>query len=100
MISALSQGRTDVARQAHSGADDRGGQADGSRANSGVGREFGGSKHAIYAWKTKHGGMDVPQAEKLKQLRDENGRLKKLVADLSLDREALQSVVGKNGWDW
>ena len=56
------------------------------------------SKHTIYAWKAKYGGMEVSEAEEVKHLRDENARLKKLVADLSLDKEALQSVIRKNGW--
>jgi putative transposase len=60
----------------------------------------GVSKHTIYAWKAKYGGMDVSQAQEAKQLRDENTKLRKLVADLSLDKEALQSVIRKNGWRW
>jgi len=44
------------------------------------------------------GGMDVSQAQEARQLRDENTKLRKLVADLSLDKEALQSVIRKNGW--
>ena len=63
-----------------------------------VAREVGVSKHTIYAWKAKYGGMDVSQAQEAKQLRDENTKLRKLVADLSLDKEALQSVIRKNGW--
>jgi putative transposase len=63
-----------------------------------VAREFGVSKHTIYAWKAKYGGMDATEAQEAKRLRDENGRLRKLVADLSLDKEALQSVIEKNGW--
>jgi hypothetical protein len=46
------------------------------------------SKHTIYGWKAKYGGMDVSQAQEAKQLRDENTQLRKLVADLSLDKEA------------
>jgi len=42
--------------------------------------------------------MDVSQAQEAKQTRDENARLRKLVTDLSLDKEALQSVIQKNGW--
>jgi putative transposase len=42
--------------------------------------------------------MDVSQAQEAKQLRDENTKLRKLVADLSLDKEALQSAIRKNGW--
>ncbi len=54
-----------------------------------VAREVGVSKHTIYAWKAKYGGMEVSEAQEVKQLREENGRLKKLVADLSLDKDAL-----------
>ena len=61
-------------------------------------REVGVSKHTIYAWKAKYGGMEVSQAQEAKQLRDENTRLRKLVADLSLDKDALQWVIEKNGW--
>ncbi len=63
-----------------------------------VAREVGVSKHTIYGWKAKYGGMDVNEVQEVKQLREENGRLKKLVADLSLDKDALQSVIRKNGW--
>jgi putative transposase len=62
-----------------------------------VAREMGVSKHTIYAWKAKYGGMDVSEAQEAKQLRDENTRLRKLVADLSLDKEMLQAVIRKNG---
>src|SRR6266516_5146669 len=65
-------------------------QVDAGRAVEDVAREVGVSKHTIYAWKAKYGGMDVSQAQEAKQLRDENTRLRKLVADLSLDKEALQ----------
>jgi putative transposase len=61
-----------------------------------VGRHYGVSKHTIYGWKAKYGGMDVSEAQEVKQLRDENARLKKLVADLSLDKDMLQSVIRKN----
>lgn len=73
-------------------------QMEAGRKAEDVAREVGVSKHTIYAWKAKYGGMDVSQAQEAKQLRDENSRLRKLVADLSLDKEALQSVIRKNGW--
>jgi hypothetical protein len=44
-----------------------------------VAREYGVSKYTIYAWKAKYGGMEVSEAEEVKHLRDENGRLKKRV---------------------
>jgi putative transposase len=73
-------------------------QVEAGRAAEDVAREQGMSKHTIYAWKAKYGGMDVSEAEEVKHLRDENGRLKKLVADLSLDKDMLQSVIRKTLW--
>jgi putative transposase len=99
MIFAKERGRVYVEEQAHGSADDRYPETGGSgRAVEDVAREVGVSKHTIYGWKAKYGGMDVSQAQEAKQLRDENTRLRKLVADLSLDKEALQSVIRKNGW--
>ena len=57
-------------------------QVDAGRAAEDVAREVGVSKHTIYAWKAKYGGMDATQAQEAKQLRDENTKLRKLVADL------------------
>jgi putative transposase len=62
-----------------------------------VARECGVTKHTIYAWKSKFGGMDASEAQRLRWLEDENSRLKRLVADLSLDREMLKAVIAKNG---
>src|SRR5947209_4521619 len=73
-------------------------QMEAGRKAEDVAREVGVSKHTLYAWKAKYGGMSVSEAQEAKQLRDENNRLRKLVADLSLDKEALQSVIRKNGW--
>jgi putative transposase len=61
-------------------------------------REHGVSEATFYNWKSKYGGMDVSEAQRLRQMEDENRRLKALVADLSLDREALKAVIRKNGW--
>jgi len=63
-------------------------------------RELGVSEGTIYTWKSKYGGMDVSEAQRLKSLEDENRRLKQLVADLSLDKEALKGIVRKNGWSF
>lgn len=57
-------------------------------------------KHSIsdatyYNWKAKYGGMTVSEAKKLKALEDENRRLKHIVADLTLDNQALKAVVAK-----
>jgi putative transposase len=72
-------------------------QMEAGRKAEDVAREIGVSKHTLYAWKAKYGGMDVSEAQEAKQLRDENTRLRKLVADLSLDKEMLQAVIRKNG---
>ena len=71
-------------------------QVEAGRSVEEIGRAYGVSKHTIYAWKSKYGGMDVSEAQEVKGLREENARLKKLVADLSLDKDALQSVIRKN----
>ena len=51
-----------------------------------------------YTWKARFGGMEVSEAQRLRSLEDENSRLKRLVADLSLDKEMLKAVIAKNGW--
>jgi putative transposase len=71
-------------------------QVEAGRKTEEVAREQGVSKHTIYGWKAKYGGLDVSEAQEVKQLREENARLKKLVADLSLDKDMLQSVIRKN----
>lgn len=73
-------------------------QMEAGRRAEDVAREVGVSKHTLYSWKAKYGGMDVSEAQEAKQLREENARLKRLVADLSLDKDALQSLIQKNGW--
>lgn len=59
-------------------------------------RKYGVSDQTYYNWKAKYGGMTVSDARKLKHLEDENRRLKHLVADLTLDNQALKAVVSKN----
>ena len=56
-------------------------------------RKMGISEATFYNWKKKFGGMGVTELRRLRQLEDENQRLKKLVADLSLDKEMLQEVL-------
>ena len=58
-------------------------------------RRYGISEPTFYSWKAKFGGMDVNEARRLKQLEDENRRLKHLVADLTLDNQALKFVISK-----
>ena len=59
-------------------------------------RKYGISDQTYYNWKAKYGGMTVSDARKLMQLEDENRKLKHLVADLTLDNQALKSVISKN----
>jgi len=58
-------------------------------------RKHGISDATYYNWKAKYGGMTVSDARKLKALEDENRRLKHIVADLTLDNQALKAVVEK-----
>ena len=58
-------------------------------------RRLGISEQTYYRWKAKYGGMEVNDAKKLKALEDENRRLKQMVADLSLDMQALKAVLAK-----
>jgi putative transposase len=58
-------------------------------------RKLGISEATFYRWKQKYGGMGVAEIRRLKQLEDENRRLKSLVADLTLDKQILQDVLSK-----
>ncbi len=58
-------------------------------------RKHGISSASFYAWRKKYGGMEVSDAKKLRALEDENRRLKKLVADLSLDNQLLKEISEK-----
>jgi putative transposase len=56
-------------------------------------RKAGISQATYFNWKKKYDGMQPPEMRRLKQLEDKNAKLKKIVADLSLDREMLQDVI-------
>ena len=58
-------------------------------------RKVGISEQTFYRWKSKYVGLEVDQVRQLKQLREENTRLKQLVAELSLDKTMLQDVIRK-----
>ncbi len=58
-------------------------------------RDYGISRATFYNWKKKYSGMDSHQLKKLKELEEENRRLKRMYADLSLDHEMLKDVLGK-----
>jgi transposase-like protein len=61
-----------------------------------VSRKLGISEQTYYRWRKEYGGMRVDQAKRLKDLEKENARLKKLVADLSLDNDILKEEVRGN----
>ena len=58
-------------------------------------RKMGITEQTFYRWKKKYGGMGIAEVRRLKQLEDENRRLKQMVADLSLDKAMLQDVLSK-----
>jgi putative transposase len=58
-------------------------------------REYGISKATFFNWKSKYGGMEVPELRRLKELEHENARLKKMYADLSLDYQIVKEVLSK-----
>jgi len=70
-------------------------QAESGTAIEQITRKLGVSEQTFYRWKTKFAGMGVSEVRKLKQLEEENRKLKQLVADLSLDRAMLQEVLSK-----
>jgi putative transposase len=70
-------------------------EAEAGRAVKDLCRDHGISQETIYRWRRKFGGMEVSDARRLKQLEDENRKLKRLVADLTLDKEALKDVLGR-----
>lgn len=59
-------------------------------------KEVGTTEQNYYRWRKEYGGLGVDQAKRLKQLESENGRLKKLVADLSLEKQVLQDIAQGN----
>jgi putative transposase len=58
-------------------------------------REYGVSEQSIYRWKSKYGGMEVSDAKRLRELEAENAKLKKLLAESMIEKEALKDVLSK-----
>ena len=71
-------------------------QVEAGTAPAEICRKLGISEQTFYRWKKKYGGLGVSELRELKQLREENRKLKTLVADLSLDRSILQEALRKN----
>jgi len=70
-------------------------QAEAGVKVSEIVRKLGVAEATFYSWKAKYGGMDASQLRRLKELEVENGRLKKMYAELSLTHHALQDAVEK-----
>ena len=70
-------------------------QAEGGMKTAEICRQHGISNATYYKWKAKYGGLEVSEARRLRQLEDENRRLKQIVADLTLDNQALKTVLAK-----
>lgn len=68
---------------------------DAGRDTSDLCREHGISRATFYNWKKRYGGMEASQLKRLKELEEENRRLKRMYADLSLDHELLKDVLEK-----
>jgi putative transposase len=60
-----------------------------------IARKLGIAEQTFYRWKQQYGGLEASEARELKQLREENAKLRKVVADLSLDKAMLQDIAGK-----
>ena len=58
-------------------------------------RQYGFSKSTFYKWRAKYGGLDASQLKRLKELEEENRRLKQMYAELSLDHQILKDIVEK-----
>ena len=70
-------------------------QAEGGTAVEEITRRLGVSEATFYRWKKKYAGLGVAEMRRLRQLEEENRRLKRLVADLVLDKQMLQDVLSK-----
>ena len=68
-------------------------QAEGGSPVADVCRQMGVSEASFYVWKKKYGQLGLTEIRELRQLRDENARLKRLVADLTLDKHILGEVI-------
>lgn len=70
-------------------------QVEGGKKASEICREMGVSQQAFYSWKRRYAGLGLNELRELRQLREENRKLKTLVADLTLDKHILQEVLSK-----
>ena len=70
-------------------------EAEGGKKVADICRDFGVSQQAFYSWRRRYAGLGLSELRELRQLREENRKLKTLVADLTLDKHILQEVLSK-----
>ena len=70
-------------------------EAEAGAKTSDLARKHGVSEATLYNWKAKYGGLEVSEAKRLRALEDENGRLKRLLADAMLDNAGLKDLLSK-----
>ena len=73
-------------------------EADAGMKVEDVCRKHGISNGTYYNWKSKYGGMEASDVKRLKELEEENAKLKKMYADISLENHAIKELVAKKGW--
>ena len=73
-------------------------EADGGLKVEAICRQHGISSATYYNWKSKYGGMEAADIKRLKELQEENDRLKKMYAELSLENRAFKELFEKKGW--
>ena len=73
-------------------------EVDSGRKVDDVCRQHGISSGTYYNWKSKYGGMEASDVKRLKELQEENDKLKKLFANVSLENSALKDLIEKKGW--
>jgi len=70
-------------------------EVEGGKAVGEVCRKYGVSEQSVYRWRTKYGGMEVAELRRLKQLEEENRRLKAIVAEQAMDIQLLKEINSK-----
>lgn len=73
-------------------------QQEAGRSTKEICREQGISHATFYNWKSKYGGMEASDVKRMKELEEENARLKRMYANLAMDNEILRDLFTKKGW--